>query len=210
MFVKARPILFSGPMVQALLVGRKTQTRRPVNPQPPENPLAVGGKRWGLSEDSFFFCGIRSPYGRPGDRLWVRETLAFTDGYGWRYKADGTPLEVLAGDPCKGEAAAWCRRKYEAVSKVCPSIFMPRWASRITLEIESIAVERLQDLSEADARAEGVFGPPKSQAGWRQYPYESCHLETAKESYATLVDSIHDRGYWESNPWVWVIGFKHL
>lgn len=89
-------------------------------------------------------------------------------------------------------------------------LHMPKWAARTWLEVTGVRAERLQDITEADAIAEGVFGPPTSQAGWREYPYESCHLDTAINSYRTLWESINGPGSWESNPWVWVYEFRRI
>ncbi len=87
-------------------------------------------------------------------------------------------------------------------------LHMPKWAARTWLEVTEVRAERLQAISEEDAIAEGIFGPPMSQAGWRQYPYESCHLDTAKSSYRTLWESINGKGSWDLDPWVWVYSFK--
>jgi len=89
-------------------------------------------------------------------------------------------------------------------------LHMPKWAARTWLEVTGVRAERLQDITEADAIAEGVFGPPTSQAGWREYPYESCHLDTAKSSYRTLWESINGSGSWAANPWVWVYEFRRI
>lgn len=187
---KERPILFSGEMVRAILDGRKTQTRRVMMPQP--NPITgtpVRGKVYtsGWFEDGpapdyvYKLC----PYGQTGDRLWVRETWADCDPI--RFRAD------LFRGLWKDNDQVWK-----------PSIFMPRWASRITLEVLRVRVERVQDISEVDAKAEGVdlsCGPMVHS----DYP-------NYKRTYHQLWDSINvKRGYpWASNPWVWVIEFRRL
>jgi len=178
--VKERPILFSGPMVRAILDGRKTQTRRLVKPQPPSNAdlclckaKACGGNRkWHLP------C----PYGQPGDRLWVRETIHVMqprhdgDTGGVLYRADGH--------------ADW-------IGKWTPSILMPRWASRITLEIEEVRVERLNEISEEDAKAEGC--DPDDD------PNSSYYAE-----FRDIWQSINSPGSWAENPFVWVVTFRVL
>lgn len=165
--MSTRPILFSGPMVRAVMEGRKTQTRRKMKTPPDcfENPLSV-----------LFAC----PYGQVGDRLWVRESFAVCEDNNIFYKADGKP------DPWDG----WDGVKWK------PSIHMPRQASRITLEITGIRVERLNDISEADAIAEGCqcAGVPASL--------------TNRGAFAKLWESINGFDSWSVNPWVWVVEFK--
>ena len=167
-----RPILFSAPMVRAILAGTKTQTRRVVKLKPDymETFLRLPNK---------VAC---CPYGQPGGRLWVRETFEDCESALHScvlYRADG-------GTPG---------------TKWTPSIHMPRWASRITLEITGMRVERLQDISEADAMAEGVHYSllEKIQAGQDRW---------ARHAYKKLWESIHGPGSWDLNPWVWVVEFK--
>lgn len=190
-----RPILFSAPMVRAILEGRKTQTRRIVKPQPPDDcaPIRVGEfhptviDRWGdeAPGEPIFGAydlngewGVRCPYGQPGERLWVRET--------WR-EWGGTERRV----------------DYRATTKVPrpadgwkPSIHMRRADSRITLEIVAVRVERLQAISRGDAMAEGC--PFPNMAG----------LMDPREWYEDLWRDINGPGSWAANPWVWVIEFK--
>lgn len=198
--MRERPILFSDEMVRAILDGRKSQARRVVKPQPPRTAYSEGfvlasqhrdrlGK-WifsdaGSSPTQYIGC----PYGQPGDRLWVREAFAINPnvpsmGHSRtlaarhrRYRADG-------GEP-------WFRWK--------PSIHMPRWASRITLEITGVRVERVQDITEDDAVAEGR---PRHNK-----PPESI---STVEMFAASWNGLNGkRGYgWDANPWVWVIDFN--
>lgn len=191
-----RPILFSAPMVRAILGGRKTQTRRLVKPQP---QVYGADDAWGLTfRDK---CGGGSDwltkycqYGQPGDRLWVREKFLVETSGSCRYDAEGLS---------PGEYPDWLQRAsivhYAATTDLTslgnwkPSIHMPRWASRITLEIRSVRVERLHEISVNDVRAEGV-GPQD-------------------EPFVYLWDSINGKkpgASWESNPWVWVIEFKKI
>jgi len=180
-----RPILFSGAMVRALLAGTKTQTRRVVKksecwPISAVRATMLESRGSAMAVDAqsrTYGPEIKCPYGQPGDRLWVRETWHDASSALHScalYRADGG--EIYGG-------------------KWAPSIHMPRWASRITLEITSVRVERLQDISEADAIAEGVYTDPASPA---------------YDAYAQLWDEINGPGSWAANPWVWVLEFRRL
>lgn len=196
--MKERPILFSAPMVRALLDGSKTQTRRVA-----KHPLAAAAKRilsykgqtefdCVLSDDSGGI--IHCPYGQPGDRLWVKEThLAW-----WSVNPDDP-----TGSRVFSHVAAFAADGYELEpgERWIPSIHMRRIASRITLEITGVRVERLQDISEKDAIAEGT------PAGYWEY-LNGESTETAKESYECLWVFINGAKSFEENPWVWVIDFK--
>jgi hypothetical protein len=236
--VKERGILFSAPMVRAVLreVDPKTQTRRLVKPQPAhgcryemngagthalhlaDEPTMPGGLRFvpptPTSRDHRLAC----PYGQPGDRLWVKETWyddfqrqpgeahemnvdRLDDGRieGIEYRASHDCANFEAGCPCNpdgdGKRSEWR-----------PSIFMPRWASRITLEVTSVRVERLQDITEEDALAEGV-PPLRAIAGGIEIPCAPRY----RDGFRQLWDAINgDRATWASNPWVWVVGFKRV
>ncbi len=236
--MKERPILFSAPMVRALLDGRKTQTRRVVKPQPPTteavrklagidyswiSPDRPGieyhrpaGPVWAVRKLMGVEPEIRCPYGQPGDRLWVREA--------WRATkvADELKPSQLAGgsgSPVWYEAQDLVPFHPSGFGKLRPSMFMPRWASRITLEITRVQVERLENFSEADAMAEGiatvVFRPV---TGWPlcngfmagpDHGY-TCLATSAVRAYRGLWESINGPGSWDANPWVWVIEFKVL
>lgn len=178
--MKERPILFSGEMVRAILDGRKTQTRRVVKPPPPSNS-------GGTSE--IFALAKQCPYGQPGDWLWVRETWAPAATEGYDKRDDGGLIWYRATDErvCMGP---WR-----------PSIFMPRQVSRIMLEITDVRVERLQDITEEDAKAEGV-------AAW----HDTANGTVYRPEFEMLWDSINGkRGYgWDMNPWIWVIEFKKV
>lgn len=197
--MKHIPILFSAPMVRAILDGRKTQTRRIVKPQPPSsyrlvhmrtqdtdyNPITgVAGLYAGFDtrpDDDLSPLYYRSKYGQPGDRLWVKETFAFhPEVQGERiYRAD-------RGGDYQGAAQGDFKWK--------PSIFMPREASRITLEITGVRVERLRDITESDAKAEGCCGVTSTHFGIPNYRH--------------VWESINGPGSWEENPWVWVLTFQ--
>lgn len=258
--MKERPILFSGAMVRALLDGSKTQTRRVCKQQPYSNghgwdgndimchndylpPSAMlmdyreGGATYTASNmEGWDFC---CPYGQPGDRLYVRETFgevydwcdhpempgAPTERWHveWKYRADGEEPERLSID---GAFTGWK-----------PSIHMPRAASRILLEIVSVRVERLNECSEADSKAEGVMQldaedwqrpEVRTKEGWALCPTcagtglhstlganggvnfdVDCHdCDTHVKLYRNLWESINGAGSWAVNPWVWVVEFK--
>ena len=224
--MKERPILFKADMVRAILEGHKTQTRRIVKPQPPNEDFTVADYcDW---EDDYCSSGIptvkfskpfdqdkrwdwwpigykkiRCPYGRFRDRLWVKETSIISppnwcDRNGSTHlDAPGGPrvVQYLATHSCTEAADDYKLKK-------TPSIFMPRWASRITLEITGIRVERLNDIIEQDAEAEGI-------QFIRDYP-DADETLTAKQLYSFLWDSINGEGSWDLNPWVWVIEFRRV
>ena len=199
----SRPILFSAPMVRAILAGRKTQTRLVVKPQPLPNLPFVGMKgdeaRWAvyLGGDVSVDSEVRCPYGGPGDELWVRET--------WRPGRHSRHAFYRATDDDGAVAKVWR-----------PSIHMPRWASRLTLRVTGVRVERLQAISEEDAVAEGVERvwrdvPPAMGGGVeprRDYLDEERWCASASDSYRTLWESINGPGSWARNPWVWVVSFE--
>ncbi len=207
------PILFSGPMVRAILSGQKTQTRRVMKPQPSSDfaPIAVewyaptvldrsgeeqpGAEVFGVYGEEE---GYRCPYGAPGERLWVRETW-LRDKEIYLYKADFG----------KGVLSDSWRGKWK------PSIHMPRPASRITLDIVSVRVERVQSITREDAKAEGV----SNVWSWNEernakHPehFRRALLNPYIANYSVLWDEINaGRGYgWDVNPWVWGVEFKRV
>lgn len=213
--VKERPILFSGEMVRAILEGRKTQTRRVVKPQPPHwtwTSVKAYAEAQGLTQEVPSLRGpdegywIKpSPYGQPGDRLWVRETF-----YCDRSPTPKTPeeiAEVTAEDSGYLFYRADGEPKWEEGGKTPwkPSIHMPRWASRLTLEVVNVRVERLQDICEADAKAEGVTLAMQEELG---NPGGLNWWQSLRQGYRVLWESINGPGSWEANPWVWVVEFK--
>jgi len=205
---KERPILFSAPMVRALLDGSKTQTRRVVKPR----DVAWMGEHQGLREPD---NAIRCPYGQAGDRLWVRETWSidmlgafgtdkgYDSTYALRYRADDAEREIHVAP---GEPDPYITLYDSQRGDWRPSIHMPRWASRILLEIVSVRVERLQDISEADARVEGVTIEDRHKNGY----CASEFLPPSIRAYRDLWESINGAGSWDSNPWVWVVEFTHV
>lgn len=196
--MKERPILFSGPMVRALRAGTKTQTRRPVKRE---------ALQW-LLRDKFapaFVAGPAnhlSPYGYAGDRLWVRETWARDDEDGALfYRAD-----VGLG----GEADDWERNRLDGAPRYRwrPSIHIPRWASRTTLDVTGVRIERLQDISEADAIAEGIV--PAGDGNGFQLADTTHYSGNPIDSYFSLWEHINGPGSVEANPWVWVVEWPAL
>ena len=212
-----RPILFSAPMIRALLAGTKTQTRRVIKPRGKHPSLFDGN-----SSDSYVLDPGNEDWRQTdipikmGDRLWVRETWqGLTFGNYRPTKQEPCEVRYAATDPCAdldAEARGYIWR---------PSIFMPRFASRLTLSVTDVRVERLQDIIEADAIAEGIERAP--YGNWK------CYGETPKpfggaaptvlahgmgtvsanpfHSYATLWDSINGPGAWDANPWIVAYGF---
>lgn len=216
--MKERPIIMSAPMVRAILADQKTQTRRVVKPQPPEILPAYAPKVYWPARDRHMTCndldgaaylqferpgdydgahvmrggfGFRCPYGQPGNRLWVRES--FRDARAAMlgrvlYRADGENI---------------CGWK--------PSIHMPRHLSRITLEVTTVRVERLQSISEADALAEGIT--PNWEPGCSGRLMDALggfSFRPAASAYAELWEQINGPGAWDANPWVWVVEFKRV
>ena len=219
--MKERPILFSGPMVRAILDGRKSQTRRVVKlpQQYPAKPIHPTHESWiGRWQNGFVAC----PYGQPGDRIWcketwqvLRETCSYETGEydvrEWEADLYGSPQTQLLKDCPRGghRAVIAYRADYEESFEGPwrPSIFMPRWASRITLEVTGVRVERLQEISEADAIAEGI---ERSDGAWASYSPKFGRFMNPITSYHSLWESINGPGSWAANPWVWVIEFKRI
>jgi len=206
---KERPILFSAPMVRAILNGTKTQTRRIIKPQ----PLWVGDPSVPFKTSDCDPKGIiNCPYGKPGDRLWVRETWQGPLFYGeipYDWNSDKYKNPEYCYYRASGHSCDFTDADDNYVERWSPSIHMPRWASRILLEVVNVRVERLQDISEDDAIAEGCI----------KFPFEDDHAYTfSKEdktghathtgAYRNLWESINGPGSWDLNPWVWVVEFK--
>jgi hypothetical protein len=191
-----RPMLFSAPMIRALLAGTKSQTRRVVK----DTGLyaidaAIHGAETAARE--LQALASRCPYGQPGHKLWVRETHMDL-GACYLYRADpGAETERALVAP----AQPWK-----------PAIHMPRAASRITLEVTGVRVERLQDITAADAIAEGIDAdaqPGDAVPLWRNYSTGGTTVEP-RFSYETLWNQINGQGAWELSPWVWVVEFKRV
>ena len=204
--VKERPILFSGPMVRAIIEGRKTQTRRVIKPK---HEFFVDDGHDGINR-VYYPCYVTGepepqeilcPYGSVGERLWVRETWAVVpkvsdDGPKHKAKGDGTGATWRADWNGNPSGFPWK-----------PSIHMPRWASRITLEVTGVRVERLNDISEADAYSEGVTIPSHYKFASNGRPNDR---NEARVTFETLWESINGPESWPLNPWVWVVEFKRI
>lgn len=210
-----KPILFNSEMVCAVLDGRKTQTRRVIKPQPNDNQLFVADYGDGnkLYADENPPQEVMCPYGRVGDELWVREntrTICYQRGDKFAYGEHC--IEYIADKQlvkCPEEHHDWWRHNWHIrPSTTLPSIFMPRWASRITLEITNIRVERVQEISRADAVAEGI-SHEVCDHGHKSVCTAGCRPEP-EYKFRDLWDSINaKRGYgWEKNPYVWVVEFE--
>lgn len=226
---KERPILFSVPMVRALLSGAKTQTRRLV-----KHPNVVDVDAWadaggGLWEMGVHEAGstagmgkLRCPYGAPGDRLWVRETWTeVVPLSGGRLQPGDHPASRSDGSPTQ----IWYRadgeispvdRLFDDGPRWKPSIYMPRWASRIELEVTAARVERLQAISEADVKAEGIREghhdvPAAMGGGVKTWGLGGDEWWTDPvAAYRSLWVDINGAGSWALNPWVWVVEFKRV
>ncbi|MCY3512434.1 hypothetical protein [Klebsiella michiganensis] len=202
-----RGMIFNAEMVRAILDGRKTQTRRPVRfPVLDKNlgcELAGNELAGELSAGNY----LNSAFGKPGDRIWVRETF--------RVHSRATDVATLVYKASVRNS--WTEQTHRVPVSVCnkpatpekwtPSLHMPRWASRIQLEITGVRVERLNAISEENAASEGVA---QFRGGfWKHYqPGWTQHQLSARGSFVTLWKSIYDEESWQSNPWVWVIEFK--
>lgn len=199
--MREHPILFTAPMICAILEGRKSQTRRVIRGQILDDPrpmMITRTKSWDGRQ--FQNALVSQGYGDVGDRLWVRETLRRDDDDKWYYAADGAPVQLPEGHEDVGRMISWAHHKE---GETCVSIHMPRWASRITLEITDLRVERLLQISEVDAKAEGVCGVDWGHG--MDYGGNACYVKP----YLALWDQINaKRAPWASNPWVWVIQFK--
>lgn len=222
------PILFSGELVRAIFAGRKTQTRRVVRPQPaaadeaffwssPSVPSTRKADEGLYTRDRSGLKFVqRSPFGVPGDRLWVRETW-YCDHFRCRSPFGAHPPELIREFTAPGMLAHRATHDCRDWEAGCPcdhgewrpSIHMPRWACRITLRVTDVRVERLQDISEADALAEGVAidkGHAYAVAGHEEWVHK-----TARGCFATLWDSIYRTKPGcavADNPWVWVVSFE--
>lgn len=231
--MKERPILFSGRMVRAILAGRKTQTRRVIKPQPPEDigPISVerfeptvvdrhgeevaGPEIFGAF-DADGEWGDKCPYGEPGSILYVRESWRgphecddmkpsdIQPGSDIRYEADGNARFW-------SDASSFYEQPAEAADgfgKLRPGIFLPRWASRIELEITGVKVERLQDISEADVLAEGI--EPVENDNVRELLSVRTGIRDRWAEGWNRINGKRPGCSWEDNPWLWCLTFKNV
>ena len=218
--MRERPILFSGAMVRAILEGRKTMTRRVIKPQPQDvgyggeccvRPYCTGTPwplayyaRWGAcwNSSSPLYC----PYAPVGRKLWVRET--------WKVSSnldEFAPNELPNYYKTRENVRYLADPDTDLSGKKRVSIHMPRWASRITLEVTAVRVERLQDITDEDAKAEGV----ELAAAFASFVFDTQGQRAARKSayrsaFADLWEEINGSGSWEANPWVWVVEFRRV
>lgn len=239
--IKERPILFSSPMIRAILDGKKTQTRRVVKPQPdilngtfefsgeakdawPEPDVMIAytpSGKFGVCNPPYF----KMPYGKPGDRLWVRETWGILNSQ-WSPVNENPHADVIGKMTC-GQFASYavkgfgCHIVYRAdhatgndgpgVIKWNPSIFLPRWASRITLEIADVRVERLRDITEDDAAVEGVGKQFRMSVKVGKVGLDERIPSSFRGGFANTWDEINGSKYhWSTNPFVWAITFRRI
>lgn len=212
-----RPILFSAPMVRAVLSGTKTQTRRPIKSRSRKHPtFALQQEEFGwwpyLSDDGESIVtgdGMEipmvCPFGEPGDQLWVREAFSGSIAYerhGYPLKEWGNKIHYLAeGNPRSGD---WTKPR--------PSIHMPRALSRITLEITDVRVEQLQDITDADSQAEGApcYVCGGALDGRSESDCHCFHRKAFVHDFRLLWESINGPESWSANPWVWVVEFQRI
>ncbi len=202
--IREKGLIFNSEMVRAILDGRKTQTRRPIKWKQTrftEIGEREDGSKWPWSEDAEHACDFwhPCPFGAVGDRIWVRETWNKYGGL-LTYRADHDWIDDM-------------RKETVCTAKWVPSIHMPRWASRILLEITDVRVERLNAISEEDAEAEGI----DMEALYDSQDCYDCianHNMTGRPTvtgaFKYLWESIYGEEGWKSNPWVWVIEFKRI
>ena len=232
--MKETPILFSPVMVEAIQEGRKTMTRREIKPQPVvlegQEIVEIAKNDFWIGTNNGHFSGhsssrFKSKY-QVGDRLWVKETHFLFGAWvrngvtsagkeKWKFEQDlRTEVRYLDNPPIRFKVSrdkkhpdlpAWYKRN---------SLFMPKWASRITLEVTAVRAERLQEISEKDAMAEGVeFKLPKitsAATGWKHYRSGFYNAKNAVHSFFTLWEKINGEESLEYNPYVWVITFKKI
>lgn len=220
------PIPFTAPMVRAILAGTKTQTRRVMRPQPfvdDQGNACWKGINFGQDGRGPLFRSLASslpssrtgrvhcPYGKPGDKLWVREPWATLAS------EDHLPPRECSRDVRFYEAEHGRQRGTNPrIGKPRPGMFMPRWHSRLTLENAGVRVERLHDINEADAIAEGIVplpGQDGEPGAWWTADVSlgaALHGRTPVAAYMKLWEHINGRGSWALNPWLWVIDFRRL
>lgn len=235
--IREKGLIFNSEMVRAILDGRKTQTRRIMKVQPENSELGlrrVVESKNGIDDGKYFWSqsdatGLKSrskpfacPFGTVGDRIWVREAF--------RVHSRATDVATLVYKA--SERNSWTEQTHRVPVAVCnkpatpekwtPSLHMPRWASRILLEITDVRVERLNAISPEDAESEGLertnFTGFGDEPGLPSYPEPDVYFDPLKkqwkeyppEAFAGLWESIYGEGSWQANPWVWVIEFKRV
>lgn len=233
MMVKENPLFLNPPMVRAVLDGRKSQTRRVMKPQPEVRP-GSGGKHWWpamacqamLTIEDFALPGHEGmaagacPHGGRQDRMWVREAMEIDERSGAkvalsRYSADGAPV-ILSG--CEDKAFNGTIAHWSYTRRTRPSIHMPRWACRLVLEIVDVRIERLHDITEVDAVAEGVGLVTDRMPSVAAYGMYYFQMPDGKMHYSDSAVDLFKRFWmmmdgaesWDANPWVWALEFKRI
>lgn len=196
-----RPIIFSAPMVRALLDGRKSQTRRVIKKPAAMDALAVFSPTFLTLSGNVDYLGFA-----PGDRLYVREAHYLTDDGDYEHAVFAEDAASVAGhlDQMARLKLSHPQGDWSKHLRLRPSIHMPRWASRLTLTVTDVRVQRLQDISEADAVAEGLVS---AYEGWATDADASHWGNTAVNSYRVLWNDLHGPDAWDANPWVAAISF---
>lgn len=208
--MKERGILFSAPMIRALLAGTKTVTRRIVKDVPPKTSAWVvnperDGKWWPADGYDYVGDGIPCPFGAPGDRLWVREAWRTVESLD-----ELSPAQLLESVPVHYEADRAVRGVFrEPTGRYRHARFMPRWASRIMLEVVSVRVERLHEITEDDARREGVDISKPWKMLVNGEPGD-VHFFNHRDAFAHLWAAVNGGESWRANPFVWRVEFKRL
>ena len=205
---REHPLLMKGPLVRATLEGRKTQTRRPLRNQP---PIGLGLVRvcgpWAEFENDvppLKKFSTKGPLGQTGDRLWVRETWQHFQNVGQR-AADFPEYQRFPAN-CFYRADESNPRTKPLSGKWRPSLLMPRWACRLVLPLVSVRVERVQDITEEDARAEGLR---RTENGWTDGT-TGYDVTSARAAFQELWASIYGQASWDVNPWVWVAEWEDI
>lgn len=207
--MNSTPILFNSDMVRAILSGTKTQTRRAIKPK--KHGVIVGsGCVNGIAIErinEYEFSTVLCPFGTVSDQLWVRETCSAHERVsdhldGVLYNADNEWIPI---ENTQAAADQWVSLNYYRGKRgaLVPSIHMPKWASRITLQITNVRIERLNDISESEAQDEGA------QRGC-YHLYSGTEPESYRQAFASLWERVNGAGSWNINPWVWVIEFEVL
>lgn len=204
--MKARPILFRAEMIKAILDGRKVQTRRTIKANR-HCSLEHAAPRMDSNGDPYLLCNLIGdigvewlycPYGRVGDRLWCRETFAIDHEHGEGTRGAVPPSVYFRATDTE---TPWTRPTWR------PSIFMPRAASRITLELTAVRVERLHAITPDDAEREGI---PNPCGYYCDISVGHVDHQGTVNAYATLWDEINGVGAWQANPWIWVLSFQRV
>lgn len=222
--IKERPILMHARSINGILAGRKTQTRRIMSPQ----PMADGDGYWTWNprrnvrlpfHENGDIGALKAwcPYGQKGDRLWIRETF-YCDDFRfvqWKTNPELIPelreaLEYRATHDCRNWEAGCPCKDYSGCGSWGPSIHMPRWASRLSLEITDIRVELVRDISEEDCKAEGISSDDIDKYLDMVEAMEQVEPRPARDLFSVLWNDTNGDGAWERNDWVWVVGFRRL